>query len=675
MNFSAFNRFLVKIVILYVLGVLMFMTFRVLLMLNFGSYSDLSPFIIDLVRAYIVGLRYDTIVLAYGLVLPVIVSIVLLLIPSKFAVAERIANHFLFYFTVPLLFIFLWILVIDFYFFKFFQSHLNLLAFGIMEDDTKAVMRSVWTDYPVVKLLLAIGLCFLAIRFFVKRISKVRWELPLKTIWLKIGASVLFFVLFGIGMRGSLGTFPIEKDDAIISANNFVNSLTMNGVFSLKDAFADRSNYQIDIDIDKSLARYGFTSPADAVSKYLEKPLGNNAPLAELMDTTAYNDFLKNNPPSVVFIMMKSMSNYYLDLHSSTLNVLGSLEKVLPDCYLFRNFLSGRNGTIHSLEGLMVNTPLSPISQSIYMGTSLESSVAYPFLSNGYETSFVTGGKLGWRNLDKYIVKQYFQHAEGSAALLASVPGASTGEWGVFDEFMFDRIEQMLTKSKGKPQFVFAFSTTNHTPYQLPDTYKPYPVNITDSIRKVLRCNETIAKKNLTNYQYANNCLGEFIKHIKDSPLGENTIVVATGDHNSLALFDFTDSELLQKLSVPLVMYVPAKYRQGKYDPNRFGSHKDIFPTIFNLALPHTAYLKSGNNMLSNTSSDIFYAVNDFNVAMNSNGCVIANDKPLYYRWGANKTLIPITDDNTPALDSLAIKTKAHAASLTIFIQNELSKH
>ena len=673
MNFNAFNRFLVKIVLLYVIGLLVFMIFRVLLMTCFGSYSDLRPFLGDLFCSYIVGLRYDTIVLAYVLVLPILVALVLLFVPKKFIALESFSNRILFFYAVPVYFILLWVLIIDFYFFKFFQSHLNLLAFGIIEDDTKAVLRSVWTDYPIVRIVIALIVCFLGLRYLIMRISQLKWEITMRPLWLKVAATVIFFIFFGIGMRGSLGTFPIEKDDAIISANNFVNSLTMNGIFSLKDALADRSNFEIEIDIDKTISRYGFQSSSDAVSQYLGHSIGNMSPFAAMMDSTAPNDFLKNNPPNVVFIMMESMSNYYLDLHSPSLNLLGTLETVLPDCYLFRNFLSCRNGTIHSLEGLMVNTPLTPISQSKYMGKSLESSVALPFIKNGYETSFVTGAKLGWRNLDKYIVKQYFQHAEGSATILAKVPAASTGEWGVFDEFMFDRIMQLISNAHGKPQFVFAFSTTNHTPYELPETYKPFPVFIPDSIRKVLRCDQTIATKNLTNYQYANDCLGRFIKHIKESPLGENTIVVATGDHNSLALFDFTDSHLLQKLSVPLVMYVPEKYRKGKFDPNRFGSHKDIFPTIFNLALQNTAYLKSGNNLLTNDSSDVFYAVNDFKVGMNSKGCVIADDKPLLYRWGDGKTLIPVTDRKSPELNSLIKKTKAHAASLTVFIQNELS--
>ena len=672
MNFPAFNRFLIKLTLVYIAGVAMFMFFRVLVMVNFGSYSDLKPYIFDLFSAFHMGLRYDTVVLAYGLLIPLFFLLILLFVPSRYINFERFTNKFLFYYSITVFMVFLWVLIIDFYFYKFFQNHLNLLAFGITDDDTKAVLRSVWSDYPVIRILLSALVFFVAFRYLAKYIVNITRMFPIEKLWIKIVLPIAFFILYGIGMRGSLGTFPIEKDDAVISSNNFVNTLTMNGVFSLKDAFADRVNYQIDVDIDKTMARYGFNSPKEAVLTYLDKSQNSTAPEKLLIDTTDSDSYLKNHPLNVVFVMMESMSNYYFDLHSPTLNLLGNLEDVLPNCYVFRNFLPCCNGTIHSLEGLLVNSPLTPISQSKYMGVSLQSSVALPFIKNGYETSFVTGAKLGWRNLDKYIVKQYFQHAEGSAALLTSVPGASTCEWGVFDEFMFDRMQQILESSKGKPQFIFGLSTTNHTPYELPEDYKPFPVNIPDSIRKVLRCSEKIAKKNLTNYQYANDCIGKFIKNLKNSPYGENTMVVITGDHNSLALFDFTDSHLLQKLSVPLIMYIPEKYRKGIYNPKRFGSHKDIFPTIFNLALSQASFMKSGNNLLSTDSLTSFYGINDYKVAMSQDGCVIAQDKPLYYQWDGEKTLQPVSGTHSSKLDILMKKTKAHAASLTFFVQKQL---
>jgi len=124
--------------------------------------------------------------------------------------------------------------------------------------------------------------------------------------------------------------------------------------------------------------------------------------------TTPQNHFLENNPPHVVFILMESMSNFYIDMHSDSCNMLGSLADVLDSCYLFRNFLPSYSGTIYSLESILVNTPKSPLSQSPYQNFSFDASAAKPFYEKGYTNIFLTGGKMGWRNMDKFIPRQYF---------------------------------------------------------------------------------------------------------------------------------------------------------------------------------------------------------------------------------------------------------------------------
>src|SRR3989338_3300808 len=109
------------------------------------------------------------------------------------------------------------------------------------------------------------------------------------------------------------------------------------------------------------------------------------------------------------------------------------------------------------------------------MDRTLSTSVALPFEKRGYQTSFVIGGKLGWRNLDKFVKRQHFQAVEGSAVLMSEVKDAKSWEWGVYDEFLFERIYNKIENSTGIPQFIFALTITNHTPFDLPDTYRPYP--------------------------------------------------------------------------------------------------------------------------------------------------------------------------------------------------------
>jgi phosphoglycerol transferase MdoB-like AlkP superfamily enzyme len=492
----------------------------------------------------------------------------------------------------------------------------------------------------------------------------------------------LFLVLFFLGMRSSLSTFPLLKDDATISPNNFINSIVPNGVFALAEAISEREHFSIDTDMDKTLKSYNFVSKRQVIETYLGKQLAGNGNLVDsLYRYTPENAFLQENPPNVIFILMESMSNYYLDLHSDSLNLLGSLEQALDHCYLYRNFLSCHNGTVHSLEGLLLNSPLNPLSQSKYFDQSFSTSCALPFYEKGYHTAFITGAKLGWRNLGLFVGKQYFQQVEGNSIILDKVKGAIECEWGVFDEFMFDRIFDCLSESSDhkKPAFIFGFSTSNHTPFEHPDSYQPYSVKIPENISNVLRTSIEIARKNFTNYQYANDCLGKFIERVRNSPFGKNTIIAASGDHNTLQLFDYADGQLLQKRSVPLVLYVPEQYLKDKStDIQVFASHKDIFPTLFNLALSDAKYAGMGFDLFDKSISRTeFFGVNAYNTAFNDFGAVILGDTPLYYKWTTpqRKTLIPTTANETPELKILIEKTKAYSAAATLLIQNEISKN
>lgn len=659
----------------------MFLVFRFAILVSFGDFNDLIVYKLDLLKAFWIGYRFDTTVIAYGL-LPMFVFSLVVSFGINFHEKLYIAFlKFLKPYTLFMSIAFLFMLIGDFYFFKFFQSHINILAFGIIHDDTKAVLDSVWLEYPVVKILLFVLLFGVFWNWLMKFVISFEVKsIPNNNVFSTIFSTIiiiLFIPIYILAMRGSIGTFPIETDDTTISENTFVNTLTMNGIFAIKVAIEEKNNQKIDTDIDKTLLKYDFKNTDEVISTYLDTILPSNVDLEKyLLSRTPSNSFLENNPPNVVFIQMESMSNYYLDFHTKEMNLLGALETQLPYCYLFRNFLSCTNGTIHSLEGLMVNTPLTPISQSEYLSVSLNSSIAYPFKKQGYETNFITGAKLGWRNLDKFIPKQYFDNCEGSASLVSKNPKAQTCEWGTYDEFLFDRMLEVLNKKSKKPKFIFAMTTTNHTPFELPSTYSPFQLAIPSDLKSKFKVDASTAQKNFTNYQYANNCLGKFIEKVRKSPLGKNTIIVASGDHNTLQVFDFNDSKMLQKLSVPLVIFVPDQYKhKWAVDTSRFGSHKDVFPTIFNLSLSNSTYVNSGNDLLSNNQNTHYFAVNNYKVAMDKNGCVILDENPLYFNWQKNNKnhLEPVSKASDPLI-YLKLKAKAHIASLDLYIKTQLLK-
>ncbi len=667
---SNYFIFFLKIFGLYLLY---FSLFRLYFLWTYGNGLSITNNLSDIIYAFITGLRFDLTVSCYGMIIPLLIISSTLFLPTKYLKYTSTIKKFILYYCIFLFTLFVLITFIDYYFYKFFQFRINILFFGIFNDDTKSVLKSVWSDYPVIKLTATMFILLSIFTYLIKIFFKEKIALPQ---FIQHKSNILLFafmLLYFLAMRGTISLFPIRTENGIISENTFINNLTGNGVFFLKTAISEKKKQNINTDILQKLKENGFNSPKEALAAYLQINLSDSNSLHKaLIVSTKRNEFLVQNPPNVVFIQMESFGSYYLDLHSSSLNLLGHLDEQMKYCILFRKFLSGTSGTIHSLEGLLVGTPLTPISQSTYLDRNLSSSVALPYKRAGYTTHFLTSAEMGWRNLDKFIPNQYFDNSEGCEILLKKNPKASRGEWGAYDEFLFDRTFEVLQKGTS-PQFIFALTTTNHTPFSLPESYIPYPIQMTESIISKLRTNQNIAQKNFTNYQYANDCLGRFIEKVRNSPLGENTIIAASGDHNTLQLFSFSDQQLLDKYSVPFILYIPEKYQPKKsVNTEIFGSHKDIFPTLFNLSLSEANYLKTGVNLLDENNDKNFGIIN-FDVAMNNLGCVSISS-PSCFIWADNSKKFLQTSNyiQNPMLKNLQLQAKAYKASLTYYIQNDL---
>lgn len=674
-NWLIFNHFFLKA---YLLLISIFTFYRLFFFLSFKKDKGITGLGKDIAVSFWVGFKFDTMVALY-LIIPLLLLSLLLLLFLKWndklsTVFKKISSI---YFSVALI-IGIVICVVDYYFFLFFQSHLNILVFGLLNDDTKAVVEFLYNDYPLVKIVILLMVLFIVIIKYVlpKLVFNNNLWFNTTSNFKKVLLSFMFYVLVFLGLRGTLplpDSFPLLIDDATVSVNTFINTVTLNPLYALKDGYKALKETNIEPDMFKITHANGFNTVADAYNYYSNATLNNSE---DINLFTYSNTKDTNNLTNVVFIQMESMSNQLIDFHhKENLNLLGSLEAELQHCYTFRNTLSCNNGTIFSLEGLLINTPTAPLSQSKYMKHPFSGSCALPFYNNGYETQFITGAKLGWRNLEKFLPAQYFKQLEGDASIMQHVPKAQANEWGVFDEFLFDRIEQNLQKAT-KPTFIYAMTTSNHARFTLPSGYKPLPITLTAEQKEKRKTDVEIFEKNLATYQYANNCLGNFISKIRNSPLGKNTIIVATGDHNILGLFNYSDEEMFYKYSVPIIFYVPSELKPN-YNINtaRFASHKDIFPSIYNLCFRNAKYVNLGNNLFADSTTNInYFAINESNFACNEFGAVLAKNK-LLFKWKDyhKKLLMPIKFGDDKQVDLLLKKSQAYNVLAHYYLHNELT--
>jgi len=568
----------------------------------------------DTAKAFFRGFQFDTMVISYGLIIPF--SLFLTLLMSSSPRYRAFLEKFVWAFCGLSISLFLLILFIDQYFYNYFQSHINILIFGLIDDDTKAVMTSVWSDYPILKIFLLWSSILSAYAFYVKKLYK-RKRFRLKApMWANLAGALALLAIFFLGIRQSVSTFPLQSHDTAVSTSQSINFLTTNGVYALKTAFSERGKaenlQQSALDVVKEL---GYNNAAEAANDYFRKDelpanLSNEIAIEKLYSLTPENVYLEKNQPNVVFVFMESMSNYNMTFDSEQTNLMGRLKPHFKSDIVFRNFVSSGNTTIQSLEFLLTNSPIS-LTQSPYRFQPLPTGTAFPFKRSGYETTFITGGETSWRNIHELAPNQGFDKLLGKHDIYSDIKNSEGNHWGAYDEHLFEYAFKKLSATNKAPQFMFIQTTSNHTPFDLPSTYKPANIALSAEVKKRLLVDESLAIKNLNCLQYSNDCLGAFLDRIKHSSLAKNTIVVATGDHNNLMLFDFDESRQLDQRGVPLYMYVPERYQlRGSIDTSRYGSHKDIFPTIYHLALSDTRYFNIGNNLLDTGNKQFFFGMN-----------------------------------------------------------------
>ncbi len=648
------KQFIKKIIILNIIFAFIMTIYRIIFTFYYSNWSELSQYFGGLIQAFILGVRYDCAVLAY------INSPITLL----FAVFWFIGNQKLFmkfvkslkYYFMIFFGLIITLLCIDFGFYSYFQNHMNILMFGVFEDDTQALFSTIAENYPVVWVGIGFILIFAFIYFLTKRILEKNlfgFYFNKTKIYLKIIVVLCIFAVNFILARGSFGLFPLGVDNAEISTNTFINKVAINGIYTLQAAIEARSK-ESNWDYISKMG-YSKDNMAKAFSDYSSTDINSIdkiEPEKSLLKTTKYNKNIEEIKPNVIFIMMEALGTDIMHYNSETFNILGEFKKHIDEDVMFYKFLPGNMGTIGSLEAAITNIVRLPLSrflcQSKYAYNKYFYSGPMPYKNSGYETVFMYGGNSGWRNSASYMPNLGFDKVIGEGSMPQEY---ERNQWGVFDEYLFDYIFKVLEQNDNK-KFIYILTTSNHPPFSLPSNYeKPYPLDIAGQLKQDITGDMQLAKMRFSTYQYSAQKVGEFLTRLKNSKYADNTIVAITGDHNFWSTFSYPIEKKLDEMSVPFYLYIPKKLKPNKeVDTTVVGSHTDILPTLYNLSLSNTNYWSMGMDLLSDEAQKNI-ASNCLGSIMTKENFVIydfASGNEKYYNWNKDKPreIVPTEKNN-----------------------------
>lgn len=653
--------------------IFIFFLFRLFFVFYYGDIESLSSKPGDLFLAFVYGARYDLIVISYAMA-PIFL-LALFTPVFRSSKLKNFLNSFLRIYAVLLSFVFVSVLASDMGFYLYFQDHINILIYGVIEDDTMALIETIWKNYPVIYFGVGILIFLVVSSFIVIKLTPMirKYRSYLKSGFMTYALiSFIFFLLYAGAIRGGYSKVVLAPKYNDFSSNEFINIAAMNGFLALENAVRLRQSSEGE---NYNLARtLGYKNGVgQAFSDYLGLDMSlvkQDELLFLLKRKTSKNIILEDKKPHVIVIMSESYGGYWNKFNSTDFNFLGGLEKHFAEDYYFKNFVSGANGTVGSLMIVASNIPYRPgarfLSESKYLQVPLDSSAHIPFKTSGYETNFLYGGKLGWRDIGKYFGRQNYTHIIGENEIKdeLKLTGKQGTEWGVYDEHLFSMIKKIITNAK-RPQFILALTTTNHPPFEVPKTFNASELVVPALLNENVKREREIIGKRFRAFQYANNSFSNFLDFIKKSDLADKTIVSMTGDHNFWGFVNFGQNQTYEKHLVPFYVYLPEDLKIQNVDLNKVGSHEDIMTTLYNVSLSDTDYLSFGENLFSPSES---YAINQ-KIYASSRGVVYKNKD---FEWNG----IPLINENSsePFLNNLR---RHYRSSLTVsdyFLQRSLEK-
>lgn len=514
---------------------------------------------------------------------------------------------------------------VNVYYFKTYHTKIDIFIFGLKDDDTEAILRIIWADYPALTIIVT-SVLFAFVCF---KISQRILNLSLSNST-KIKGKFAFFVSFMlnltlialvfIGIRGSVGTFPLREDEHHIATNPLINHIATNPIIALAWAHQHYKEQE------------GFAPINLADLKALEN---------ELFPVFRHDSQKRHNKkPNVVVVLMESFglnllmlddrANFDLLMSFRAHFEAGKTKHKGQSDFVFMNFLSAQNGTAPSFASLFFLSPSANISLSSAKNKALPLTPFAVYKKAGYEVVYITSGNRSWQNFGDYITTLGADAVYDSNFLATRYPQSKEFQsvYGVGDEFAYKFTLELLQKTE-KPLFVVILTTSNHPPYSLPLNFTAPNYDIESKKAFFRQENLEKIRASVSVFSYASNAFGEFMQSIKSSSFRDSTIVAMSGDHIYRDLKAYENVVLNH--AVPFYLYVPNTYTKDferlnfAFEPSILGSHKDIFPTLYALSLDKCDFLSLGGRNLFDTKADERY-----NFAYN--GAVWVDENGIYAR-------------------------------------------
>lgn len=372
--------------------------------------------------------------------------------------------------------------------YEFWNFKLDASCLQYLETPTEA-MASVSTGYILLRLLVIILLVWL--------FTLAYWRIPLRLpemhhrIIATIAGLVAMPLIF-VGIRGGLHESTTNIGQVYYSQNQFLNHSAVNPVFSFMASLERTANFVPD---------YTFMEDSEC------------ARLMEgfyFTDSTEPDTLLRTQHPNIVVILMESCGGIFTEDIGKRSDIMPHLNQLTEEGVFFANFYANSYRTDRGTLCTWSGYPSFPRSSVMKMPekTRLMPGIAQSLRKNGYHTYYLYGGDINFTNMRSYLITTGFEQLHWMKDY--SLEEQKTSEWGVRDDITFATLSDMVRQ--GQEPFLIGYSTlSSHEPWDVP-THR-----LDDEI--------------LNAFNYLDECIGNFINDMKQTPQWDNLLVILLPDH------------------------------------------------------------------------------------------------------------------------------------------------
>jgi phosphoglycerol transferase MdoB-like AlkP superfamily enzyme len=592
---------------LFGLLLLVFAVQKPVFMLYNRTFSNDCSFV-DFLMVMLYGLKLDSAVAGYFVTLPWM-GIVFSIWFHKINPRKILTAYYIFIAAIISIFF-----VADMTLYAFWRFKLDATVLFYMSSPSNA-MASVSFGFIALRfffLLLFAALCFWLFRKITPpALPAVKRKITATAVLLLAGGILFVFI------RGGVTASTSNTGRVYFSENPFLNHSAVNPVFNFIYSLGKSKNFSGQFDFFPEEKRRGifdgmYPKEGETVVK-----------------------LLNTDRPNVLIILWESLAGNFVEALGGKPDITPNINRLSEEGILFTQFYANSFRTDRGIVCTFSAYPGLPTVSVMKLPAKSQTlpSIAKTLLKAGYKTDFLYGGDIDFTNMRSYFRSTGYQKTVSDENF--TLRERRSHAWGVNDGITFEHLCHAIQERKDAPWHTGFLTLSSHEPFNVP--YRRLEDKLTNA------------------FAYTDECLGQFIDKLKQTPAWDNLLIICLADHGYCYPSNITNHN-------PDFFHTPMLWLGGAVAKplkvNRLVNQTDLAATLLGqLNLPHDDFEFSRDVFGSSyTCPFVFFSFNNgfgfkdnAGVSVydnNSNRVILENPAPNAERVEKGKAILQTLYDD-----------------------------